>query len=282
MENVILDEKRVSELLNLKYDNRDDWEIIYNALTVEEQANYRQLEIAVIDSKHERKWSLMDKEKKDMSERNFVIDGITSGQFGESFECRLTEKMNKRLLDITNRKEQEKFTFFWETSSVFSQWHESKFIGKTFLWETHKYKKDFLLGLFSEDTQEYINTEQYMMYHKSMLFLDRENAQKIMMTNNSRKIKELGRQVTNFNQDVWEYYRALIVYDANKAKFLQNEHARTILLNTKGTTLVEASPFDDIWGVGISKNDSRIFDRSKWLGQNLLGEILTQIRIEFE
>ncbi len=101
-----------------------------------------------------------------------------------------------------------------------------------------------------------------------------------MATNNVRKIKTLGRKVENYEDKVWEYYRSSIVYEGNKAKFSQNPHLKVALFATKGTTLVEASPNDAIWGIGLAKDDPRAAKRSTWLGKNLLGEILTQISIE--
>lgn len=79
---------------------------------------------------------------------------------------------------------------------------------------------------------------------------------------------------------IWKYYRSKVVYEGNKAKFEQNEDFRQALLITRGTTLVEAAPNDSIWGIGIADNDKRALKRSTWLGKNLLGEILTKLRIE--
>jgi ribA/ribD-fused uncharacterized protein len=72
------------------------------------------------------------------------------------------------------------------------------------------------------------------------------------------------------------------VYAGNWAKFIQNNGLRKKLLATKNSTLVEANPKDIIWGVGLSENDPNIANPNCWRGQNLLGEILMQVRTEIE
>lgn len=175
----------------------------------------------------------------------------------------------------------ERFTFFWATKSPFSQWHTSHFSASTFMAASTKEAAEKLLaGAFPVGEQQYSSAEQFMMYHKAMLFLDRDTARQIMDNDNVREIKALGRQVKNFDEEVWRYHRSKIVYEGNKAKFAQNEDLKAALRATSMTTLVEAAPNDSLWGIGLAENDSRAQRRETWLGKNLLGEILTQIRIE--
>ncbi|QLE03059.1 NADAR family protein [Galbibacter sp. BG1] len=180
----------------------------------------------------------------------------------------------------------EKFTFFWETTSPFSQWHKSKFTASTCLIQgvqMNKLKREYVLqNQFPSDVQEYSSAEQFMMYHKAIIFLDVESAKKIMSTNNVRKIKELGRNVSGFNEEVWRFYRSQIVLEGNRAKFEQNLYLKEELLKTRGTTLVEASPNDNIWGIGLKADNIKAYSRETWEGLNLLGEILTILRIEFD
>lgn len=182
-------------------------------------------------------------------------------------------------------KSEERFTFFWITKSPFSQWYKSTFTATTCLNEgindLHEQKRKHIVqNLFSLDVQEYSSAEQFMMYHKAMIFLDREIAQQIMQTDDVRKIKDLGRQVKHYDEYVWKYFRSKVVYESNKAKFSQNGILKEALFATKGTTLVEAAPNDTIWGIGLAENDPMALNRKTWMGKNLLGEILTTIRIE--
>lgn len=151
----------------------------------------------------------------------------------------------------------EKFTFFYRTESPFSQWHPA---------------------VFEIEGIRFTCAEQYMMYRKAKLFQDEEIAAKILTARTPREQKELGRAVRHFDCDEWERNCKRFVYDGNYAKFTQNQHLLEKLLATQGTTLVEASPTDRIWGVGLREDDPRIRNRTTWRGTNWLGEILTQVR----
>lgn len=153
----------------------------------------------------------------------------------------------------------ERFTFFWRTESPFSQW----------------FKADFTVN-----GVQYTSAEQYMMHQKALLFGDQQIADKIMKTRSASAQKKLGRQVSGFDQTTWENECQRIVYEGNQAKFTQNEDLRDALLATRGTTLVEASPDDRIWGVGLAEEDPRIRNRKTWRGTNWLGDILTRLREE--
>ena len=151
------------------------------------------------------------------------------------------------------------FTFFWRADSPFSQWHRSS---------------------FTVDGTTFTYAEQYMMHAKAMLFGDIEIAEQILATDSPREQKSLGRKVRGFDQSVWERERENIVRTANRAKFTQNEGLRQKLMATGDTELVEASPVDRIWGVGLAADDPRITRRETWRGLNLLGKILTELRDE--
>jgi len=172
----------------------------------------------------------------------------------------------------------ETFTFFWETATPFSQWYKSAFQGPSVLFAA---QQNLASILNPETTQlEFSSAEQFMMYHKAVLFGDIDMAKAIIATQDPRTIKELGRQVKNFNDIIWTFFRSLIVYEGNKAKFTQNEVLKQALFATQGTTLVEASPYDQIWGIGLKANESKAQKRQTWEGKNLLGEILTQLRVD--
>ncbi|MFN7120174.1 MAG: NADAR family protein [Saprospiraceae bacterium] len=107
-------------------------------------------------------------------------------------------------------------------------------------------------------------------------------ANKILETKSPRKQKELGRQVNNFNDLIWKENCIRIVYEANKLKFLQNENLLMPLLNTSGKVLVEASPYDTIWGIGLKASDDEAQKMETWKGTNWLGFILTSLRNDIE
>jgi len=117
-----------------------------------------------------------------------------------------------------------------------------------------------------------------MFARKAILFNDMESYRKIMESNSPREQQKLGRLVKNFDQKIWDANKVGIVTLGNIFKFSQNEELKQILLSTKGTILVEASPFDKIWGVGLGVEDPNITNMSKWKGENLLGYILTNVR----
>ena len=149
----------------------------------------------------------------------------------------------------------EAFTFFWK--SPLSQWQCAPFVvgGITF---TH--------------------AEQFMMYAKALLFGDRDAAARILTAEKPREQQAIGRTVRGFDEAIWVLFRKGVVFQANYARFTQNPEQRELLLATKGTTLVEASPDDRVWGIGLSADDPRALDRTQWRGLNLLGQALTHVR----
>lgn len=149
----------------------------------------------------------------------------------------------------------EKFTFFWH--GPFSQWHPCEFQVGDLIFHT---------------------AEQFMMYCKAVLFHDMEIAEKILISTNPRDQKALGRKVHHYDEKIWALFREGIVYTGNYAKFIQNPELKQLLLATRGTTLVEASPYDRIWGIGLGEDDVLAKNRQTWKGLNLLGEILTRVR----
>lgn len=153
----------------------------------------------------------------------------------------------------------EQFTLFW--GGPFSQWYKSSM--DIFFWGS---------------MQTFNCCEQYMMACKALMFHDTEILKKILETSDPREQKKLGRQVKNFDVVRWEEVAKEIVYAGNWEKFNSNKGLKKMLLDTAGTTLVEASPYDKIWGIGLSENDPKARQRKFWQGTNWLGEILTEVR----
>ena len=133
-------------------------------------------------------------------------------------------------------------------------------------------------SLFSEDGKTFSCAEQYMMYYKALVFNDLMSCEKILNTPDPRLVKQLGRQIKNFNEHTWKRHRSTIVENGNYLKFTQNlellEELRKIPI---GTNFIEASPYDRIWGIGYSKEhaENHVDD---W-GLNLLGKALEKVHM---
>jgi ribA/ribD-fused uncharacterized protein len=149
----------------------------------------------------------------------------------------------------------DKYIFFW--NGIYSQWTPSK---------------------FTIDGVTYNCCEQYMMAKKALLFNDVETYDKIMAADDPKIQKTLGRIVNGFVKEEWEAVCRDIVYEGNYAKFTQNAVMKSELLRTGDRELVEASPYDTIWGIGMHETDPNILDKSKWKGTNWLGEVIMKVR----
>jgi len=170
------------------------------------------------------------------------------------------------LKGLYSSEERLKYLFFWGhkpsldgtiTSSCLSQWYLCQFV---------------------RDGNKFNSTQQWMMYQKAILFNDDETSLKILESSSPGEAKALGRVVSNFDEEVWNKHRSPIVIEGNVLKFSQNPPLKEFLLNTKERVLVEASPLDEIWGVGLSKESESINDPNAWRGLNLLGFALMEVR----
>ncbi len=151
------------------------------------------------------------------------------------------------------------FTFFWRDRSPFSNWYPS---------------------IFTHNGITFSRGEQYMMYRKAMLFGDVNVAHAILLTGNPKEQKDLGRLVSNYVDEIWAAQRVDIMVEGLFEKFNQNPTLKAALLNTDDTIIVEASPVDPIWGIGLAENHPHALDQTKWRGQNLLGIVLMKVRDE--
>ena len=153
------------------------------------------------------------------------------------------------------------FIFFWKPNvgayGWLSNWHISNFKIK---------------GI------TYASVEQYIMNSKAVLFKDKASEKKIMGTSNPNMQRSLGRKVKNFDDKVWDVNKEQILYDGLHDKFSQDDDLKKKLLATGNETLVEASPFDRIYGIGLRENDLRALNKKTWRGQNLLGYTLMKVR----
>jgi ribA/ribD-fused uncharacterized protein len=121
--------------------------------------------------------------------------------------------------------------------------------------------------------------EQMMMYCKALVCGDKETAELIMEELFPDKQKKLGRKVKNFSEELWNYETSMaVVYVANYCKFTQNPEIKEYLLNDPGTEIVEASPYDVIWGIGLGADKPQAWHKNSWRGENRLGECITDVR----
>ncbi|HAO6015364.1 TPA: NADAR family protein [Listeria monocytogenes] len=166
--------------------------------------------------------------------------------------------------------EKLKYIFFWGhqpaedgkiSKSCFSQW-----------W----------ICSFKVDGVEYNCAEQFMMAEKAKLFNDMEMRGKILAAKHPKQAKDFGRLIRGFQEDIWLKNRFNIVMRANQAKFSQNEELKKFLMQTKKRILVEASPVDKIWGIGMAADNKNVENPLYWKGLNLLCFALMAVRDKLE
>lgn len=136
----------------------------------------------------------------------------------------------------------------------------------------------WLPSAFTVDGVTFATAEHYMMWRKAMLFGDAEVAARILPVGHPKEAKDLGREVRGFVQATWEAERFGIVRDASVAKFGQHADLRAFLLGTGNRVLVEASPRDRVWGIGMSAGHEDAGHPARWRGLNLLGFALMEAR----
>ncbi|MEV6907176.1 NADAR family protein [Amycolatopsis sp. NPDC051071] len=159
-----------------------------------------------------------------------------------------------------------KFLFFWGHQprrdaaigpECFSQWWSAR---------------------FTVNGETFATAEHYMMWRKAILFDDVHNAARILKARHPREAKAMGREVRGFQQSLWDTERYGIVRDASVAKFGQHPELRDFLLGTKNRVLVEASPLDAVWGIGLAADHPHVENAGHWRGLNLLGFALGEAR----
>ncbi|WP_306215529.1 NADAR family protein [Actinoplanes sp. RD1] len=131
---------------------------------------------------------------------------------------------------------------------------------------------------FTAEGVRFTTAEHYMMWRKALLFGDEESARRVLVASHPRQAKMLGRRVRGFDEAVWERERRAIVRDASVAKFKHHADLRAYLLGTRRRVLVEASPVDRVWGIGMAATDEGVEDPGRWRGLNLLGFALMEAR----
>jgi ribA/ribD-fused uncharacterized protein len=131
---------------------------------------------------------------------------------------------------------------------------------------------------FTVDGVRYATAEHWMMAAKARLFGDTLAAEAVIAAGHPQQAKSIGRKVRGFDTEIWNQHRVTLVVEGNMHKFAQNEVLKAYLLGTGERILVEASPVDRIWGIGLAATDDRASDPAQWRGLNLLGFALMQAR----
>jgi ribA/ribD-fused uncharacterized protein len=172
----------------------------------------------------------------------------------------------EQLLDAIRRGAHPKYIFFWGHApkdparidqSCLSNWYPAG---------------------FTLDDVQYPTAEHYMMAEKARLFGDLAMREQILAADSPGEAKKLGRNVSGFDEQTWTRHRFDIVAAGGEAKFAQNENLGEYLRGTAGNVLVEASPHDCIWGIGLGRNTRRASHPDQWRGLNLLGFALMEAR----
>lgn len=169
------------------------------------------------------------------------------------------------LVEYVNHGNTVEYVFFWRhkkpevgvSKSCLSQWYDAP---------------------FECDGNSFMTAEHYMMYRKALLFDDWDAAKRLLSVSNPGEAKAVGREVKCFDQATWEACRFEIVVAGNLAKFSCNPALQEFLLGTGNRVLVEASPVDRIWGIGLAEDDSDCENPNLWKGANVLGFALMEVR----
>ncbi|KAL9646675.1 hypothetical protein ABK040_001098 [Willaertia magna] len=167
-----------------------------------------------------------------------------------------SKKVNKNEQPVKTNP-YEKFVFFWKDKYVFSNFYPAS---------------------YTLDGITFKTSEQGLMYEKAKLFKDEETMQQILECERPRDAKALGRLINNFNGEIWGASRESLFIRHLIEKFTQNPELKEILLQTDGKHLVEASPNDSVWGIGLNEKEARRISPYKWPGKNILGKLLDRTR----
>lgn len=131
---------------------------------------------------------------------------------------------------------------------------------------------------FSFNGIRYNCAEQWMMAAKALFFKDFYAYEKVMKSEDPREQKAIGRKVSLFDEKAWDSVSFDVVLNGNTLKYGQNPRLLEILLSTGQRELVEASPTDCVWGVGLAEDDPKALDKNQWRGENRLGKVLMKVR----
>lgn len=186
----------------------------------------------------------------------------------------LLKRLDFRIMQYTNKWVQKEFKNKGVVECIFFWGHqpkESTQIGKSCL-------SQWFERPFQHNNITYLTAEHWMMAEKAKLFGDRPSLERILNCKTPKEAKAIGRKVKGFNDPTWLPARERIVKNGNYLKFQQNKDLWKYLDGTGDKILVEASPYDKIWGIGMKYGDKGIDNPNNWKGLNLLGYALMEVR----
>lgn len=170
------------------------------------------------------------------------------------------------LLEFIKAGGKSSYLFFWRHTSK-----GAATVTKTCL-------SQWIPAQFFVEGKNFPTAEHFIMAKKAELFGDIAVFEKILAEPNPKEVKRFGREIRNFDEARWKCERERIVFEGNLAKFTQNPSMENFLLSTGEAILVEASPVDRIWGIGLAEENPDVFFPEKWKGLNLLGFALMKVR----
>ncbi|HEX8529450.1 MAG TPA: NADAR family protein, partial [Cytophagales bacterium] len=144
------------------------------------------------------------------------------------------------LLERQAQGEKVKYLYFWGHQSrkdgtigesCFSQWWQSP---------------------FKVEGTVYKTAEHWTMAGKARLFGDEAHLAQVLQANSPAEAKKIGRLVEGFDAKQWDRHKYALVVQGNIHKFSQHPGLKTFLLSPGDRVLVEASPVDRIWGIGLA------------------------------
>ena len=144
--------------------------------------------------------------------------------------------------------------------------------------EPYGFLSNWWIAPFVLDGMRFSSTEQYIMYKKCMIFGDTAAAKAVMATDDPTQQQLIARNAKGYNDKVWKGMRQVIAVRGLVEKFTQNPDLLKQLLDTGDSYLVECAVSDKAWACGISLYDKARFDISNWIGSNILGFALMEVR----
>ncbi len=210
-----------------------------------------------IDKKRKMLFPIMKAAQKDGQRASLVIDKLMIN--GNKYTCDTVKKLPKYDEYVKENSEMREgnFVFFFGKSCPFSNFHPAS---------------------FSLDGNRFNCAEQFIQLSKARLFKDEKTADLILKSKHPEEQKQLGRQVVNFDPQIWKEAAKKLIVRGLAQKFDENPDLRQYLKDTGDKQLVECSAYDTLFGIGMNLQNKLKNDSQKWEGQNIQGEMLQEIR----